>query len=115
MSDVICRGSFALGTACGRCSKCLKEKENYQSSKSVHERLNGTSALKDCIETLEVSLAKSYESGMQCALGIIAAIGYGKNEDVDAGHEEAYRAIERHLADWKTAATSAEKGQPNDR
>ena len=46
MSDVTCRGSFALGTACRRCSKCKAEIEEYEVRKTVRESLDGTSVLK---------------------------------------------------------------------
>lgn len=46
MSDVTCRGSFALGTACMRCSKCKAEIEEYEVRKTVRESLDGTSVLK---------------------------------------------------------------------
>ena len=48
----------------------------------------------------------SYEKGLSAALGVVASIGYGASEDVDRGHEDAYRAIENHLADWKAAASA---------
>lgn len=46
MSDVTCRGSFALGTACGLCSKCKAEIEEYEVRKTARESLDGTSVLK---------------------------------------------------------------------
>ena len=46
MSDVTCKGSFALGTACGRCSKCKAEIEEYEVRKTARESLDGTSVLK---------------------------------------------------------------------
>lgn len=49
----------------------------------------------------------AYEKGLSDALGIVASIGYGATEDVDRGHEDAYRAIEKHLADWKASAAAA--------
>ena len=45
-------------------------------------------------------VAQAYERAVTEAMGVVASIGYGKNEDVDAGHEEAFRAIEAHLKDW---------------
>jgi len=43
----------------------------------------------------------AFETGLNTALKIIASLGYGKNQDVDEGHEEAYRAVETYFADWK--------------
>ena len=45
--------------------------------------------------------ACAFETGLNEALKVIASIGYGKNQDVDEGHEEAYRAVETYLKDWK--------------
>ena len=45
--------------------------------------------------------ATAFETGLNEALKVIASIGYGKNQDVDEGHEEAYRAVETYLKDWK--------------
>ena len=42
----------------------------------------------------------AFEAGLNTALKCIASIGYGKNQDVDEGHEEAYRAVEAYLKDW---------------
>ena len=41
--------------------------------------------------------ACAFETGLNEALKVIASIGYGKNQDVDEGHEEAYRAVETYL------------------
>jgi len=46
--------------------------------------------------------AAAFETGMDTALKCIASLGYGKNHDVDEGHEDAYRAVETYLKDWKT-------------
>jgi len=60
------------------------------------------------IEELEAKLADAksaaYEKGLDDALALIVSLGYGRNQDVDEGHEEAYRAIEFHLKHWKAAA-----------
>ena len=66
MSDVTCRGSFALGTACGKCSRCRREIESYNAMKSLRDKLNTpSSALEttrkqaDRIKELEAKLAKA--------------------------------------------------------
>ena len=48
-----------------------------------------------------------FEKGLNTALKCIASIGYGKNQDVDEGHEEAYRAVEAYLKDWKSSKPAA--------
>jgi hypothetical protein len=71
-------------------------------------------------EELEAELAgaksAAYEKGLDDALALIASLGYGRNQDVDEGHEEAYRAIEFHLKHWKAAkprTTTAETKEMN--
>jgi hypothetical protein len=49
----------------------------------------------------------AYAKGLSDALGLIASLGYGKNQDVDEGHEEAFRAVERHLNEWQARAALA--------
>ncbi len=61
MSDVTCRGSFALGTACGRCSRCRREIESYNAMKFVRDKLNTPSSAISRIEELEAKLAKAVE------------------------------------------------------
>ena len=62
MSDVTCRGSFALGTACGRCSRCRREIESYNAMKSVRDKLNTPSSAISRIEELEAKLAKAVDA-----------------------------------------------------
>jgi chromosome segregation ATPase len=51
MSGIVCKGSFALGTACRRCSRCLAESKRWQASQAVHSALNTpSSALKEIRE-----------------------------------------------------------------
>ena len=61
MSDVTCRGSFALGTACGKCSRCRREIESYNAMKAVRDKLNTPSSSLSRIEELEAKLAKAVE------------------------------------------------------
>jgi hypothetical protein len=51
--------------------------------------------------------ADAYDRGLVDALGIIASLGYGASDGVDRGHEEAFRAVEKHLADWRAARIAA--------
>lgn len=53
-------------------------------------------------------VAEAYENGMRRALGLVASLGYGKNEDVDRGHEEAFGAIQQDLDNWKAALAPAQ-------
>lgn len=70
-----------------------------------------TTAERDALRERAMS---AYEKGLRDALSIIASIGYGKNPDMDEGHEEAYRAIEAHLAAWKTGKPAElQKDTPN--
>lgn len=48
-------------------------------------------------------VGEAYLQGLNDALKIIASLGYGKNEDVDEGHEDAYRAIEKYKNSWEVA------------
>jgi hypothetical protein len=50
----------------------------------------------------------AYAKGLSDALGLIASLGYGRNQDVDEGHEEAFRAVERHLKEWQARAALAQ-------
>ena len=57
----------------------------------------------------------AYAKGLSDAMGLIASLGYGRNQDVDEGHEEAFRAIESYFNDWQARATLAElKGQDDE-
>jgi predicted nucleic acid-binding Zn-ribbon protein len=48
MSGIACRGSFALGNACRKCSRCLAEIKRWEAAQSVHSALNTpSSALKE--------------------------------------------------------------------
>ena len=74
----------------------------------------------DRIEELEAKLADAksaaYEKGLNDALDLIVSLRYGRNQDVDEGHEDAYRAIEFHLKHWKAAearTTTAETKEIN--
>lgn len=40
MDNITCRGSFALGTACGKCSKCLEEINRHNAVVKMREALN---------------------------------------------------------------------------
>lgn len=71
------------------------------------------------IEELEAELAaakqEGFAAGMGTAMRIVASIGYGKNRDVDEGHYEAFRAIEKYYADLvKTPTPLAELTGGND-
>jgi len=69
----------------------------------------------DRIEELQGKLAKekavAFRLGMETALKVIASIGYGKNEDVDCGHGEAFAAVEGYLAGWKADTPAELKGE----
>jgi hypothetical protein len=41
MSDLTCRGSIALGSGCGTCSKCLKEIEQLSNNISKYNKKLG--------------------------------------------------------------------------
>lgn len=70
-----------------------------------------TSIIKELDAKLAKAKAVSYQLSMETALKVIASIGYGKNEDVDYGHKDAFRAVEAHLADWKAATLAELKGE----
>jgi hypothetical protein len=46
-----------------------------------------------------------YEKGLNDALACIASLGYGRSDDVDHGHDEAFRAVAKYRDDWKAGAT----------
>jgi hypothetical protein len=58
MSDVACRGSFALGTACGQCFVCKALIKDHDDRRAVREKLDGTAALKSQIAALRARLAE---------------------------------------------------------
>lgn len=52
--STVCRGSYALGTACGKCEKCVEQKEQFAAKQSVNAALNTpSSALKEIRELKE--------------------------------------------------------------
>jgi hypothetical protein len=79
---------------------------NSVGSKAMAELLK---ELSNHVDRAEAALATVFGDGLRTAISVIASIGYGKNEDVDAGHEEAFRAVEKYLTDWTS------RGQPHDR
>jgi len=40
MSDAVCRGSFALGTACKQCSKCIEQIRQHKIKSSIDAAFN---------------------------------------------------------------------------
>lgn len=67
-----------------------------------------TQLVRDAIAALPArGVGDAYEAGLQTALGLIGSIGYGKNEDVDRGHEEAFSAVAKHLQDFRDAKSAA--------
>ena len=88
MSDVTCRGSFALGTACGRCSRCRREIESYNAMKSVRDKLNTPSSAISRIEELEAKLAKAVEGFEE-----LARLGNGDRYGNSFGNLIAQRYI----------------------
>lgn len=49
-----CRGSYALGTACGKCEKCVDQREQFAANQRVHSALNTpSSALREIRELKE--------------------------------------------------------------
>lgn len=52
-ADVVCRGSFALGTACGHCSKCRDQIAAYSAMKRVDAALGTPSPILRRIAELE--------------------------------------------------------------
>jgi hypothetical protein len=69
-------------------------------------------ALRAEVERLRADAANAYEKGLQDALRVIASLEYGMSEGVDEGHEKAFRAVQKHLADWRAALTT--KGEADD-
>ncbi len=72
-NDIVCRGSYALGSACGRCQRCLNERESQfadlrASAMAVVDRYDNppiTWAIKsmqptlgECIEDLRTALTE---------------------------------------------------------
>jgi hypothetical protein len=66
----------------------------------VHHRIYRTVPLPE--KTQDVT---EYEKGLNDALACIASLGYGRSDDVDHGHDEAFRAVAKYRDDWKAGAT----------
>jgi hypothetical protein len=52
---------------------------------------------------------EGFEAGLKAAMKVIASIGYGQNQDVDEGQEQAFRAVQKYFHNWKEADTSSEQ------
>ena len=74
-----------------------RDSNNYGATATCKEALDTAAMLRAC----KGRDTAAFEAGLNTALKIIASLGYGENQGVDAGHEEAYRAVETYLADWK--------------
>jgi len=99
----LCGGKCYLANAdMAGCAYVVCTDCRLQSDDGSQERVTAAWNTRAPAEALAVP--EAYEKGLRDALGLIASIGYGKNEDVDEGHEEAFRAIEKHLTEWKAAA-----------
>jgi hypothetical protein len=55
--------------------------------------------------SLKTQDVTEYEKGLNDALACIASLGYGRSDDVDHGHDEAFRAVAKCRDDWKAGAT----------
>jgi hypothetical protein len=65
-------------------------------------------------EAVERATREGVTKGLATALNLVASLGYGENESVDAGHEEAFRAIEAYKRQWeaRAARTTQEPKSP---
>ena len=109
MSDVTCRGSFALGTACGKCPRCRREVESYNAMKAVRDKLNTPSSALARIEELEAELHLMKTSGIvEVAVRNPSVMEYmrhweGRAERAEAKLAKAVDALE-YIYDGHSAA-----------
>ena len=105
MSDVTCRGSFALGTACGKCPRCRREVESYNAMKAVRDKLNTPSSALARIEELEAELHLMKTSGIvEVAVRNPSVMEYmrhweGRAERAEAKLAKAVEALEEIMGD----------------
>lgn len=108
--NAVCRGSYALGSACGRCEKCVDQKERYQAALAVQKSFDGTARLETTIARLTAELAvaqaeakRSHGQAERAAILLSDAMSSAEAER-DAIIGAAYEAAAEDLADYPRAS-----------
>ena len=79
--NLTCRGSYALGTACGRCSRCKAEKDRYYASMEVDAALNTPSI---SLRKIREAEARGYARGLREALHVADILAKEQQAEFDA-------------------------------
>jgi hypothetical protein len=102
-----------LNAAIARAEQAEADADSWK-NRAIHQNEVANAALERTEQADKrniVSVLRAYEKGLQDALAVIASLGYGRTEDVDEGHEEAFRAVEKHITDWRAALSREEPMQ----
>lgn len=84
MNEAVCRGSFALGTACGRCLKCQDERARLVTAHNLSEAKNMTKEETELMAEVqrvcdEVNRKlKPIEDSFMSYVAAYKVIGYGR-------------------------------------
>lgn len=117
MSDprttTLCKGAWALGTACGRCPRCTESA--YQASGIIRDLLNRQQAAEAPARAVEFGgyLASSADRYMAC-VNSYASAKEGSDEtveDAEAAMTEAYGRLQSDIYEFRKRSARNEMSQ----
>lgn len=78
-SNLVCKGDFALGTACGRCERCVANRPGSASVTRLRHALPMSQGVNEALTDLDGAIAKAIDAAKTAGLpqGLIVAELHG--------------------------------------